>query len=95
MSVAFDGDDLVSVVVGRTCEMFPVDDDFWQELYEIVDAVLVGRIMGRERPEQTAAVLGSGSSQIEVGACPAESRAERRYPPDDHSVRSVELSEQA
>lgn len=96
LSVAFDGHDLVSVVVGRTWfEMFPINDDFWQELQEIVDAVFAGQVVEQGRPEQTAAILGSESSQIKVGAWPAEVRPERRYVPYDCPAHSPELGEQA
>lgn len=87
LSVAFDGHDLVSVVIGRTWfELFPVNDDLWHELREIIDLVLSGQVVERGGLEQTAAILGSGSAQIKVGAWPAEPLPERRYVPYDRSA---------
>lgn len=87
LSVAFDGHDLVSMVIGRTWfELFPVNDDLWYELREIVDLVLSGQVVEQGGLDQTAAILGSGSAQIKVGAWPAEPLPERRYGPYDRSA---------
>ena len=80
VSVAFDGWDLLSIVIGRTCfEMFPVDDDALQELSGLLDAVFAGQVVEHGLPNHTAATIGIGNSRIKVGSWPAESCPEHRY----------------
>jgi hypothetical protein len=68
MSVAFDGDDLLSVVVGRTwLEMFPLSEDLMAELREIVESVLAGHVEEAGGGSRSFAHIGVGEHMVRVG----------------------------
>jgi len=89
LSVAFDGDDPLSVAVGRTWfEVFPVrSGEDLGHLRSIVDAVLAGEVEEAGAAGRSFAKIGSGKAAIHVGhvrlPLPWVTRRRHRYAPYD------------
>jgi hypothetical protein len=69
LSVGFDGDDLVSVTVGRTWfEVFPVrSSQDVADLRPIIEAIFAGEVQEAGRSGRFFAIIGSGRSATNVG----------------------------
>lgn len=88
LSIAFDGDDLLSCVVGATWfEIFPfaASDDEVARVRELVDAVIAGRVEESGMRGKEFARIELASGPLSVGAAhlpwPWKGRASRRYQP--------------